>query len=142
MKRLHVHVAVDDLDDSIAFYRGLFGVEPTVRRPDYAKWRLDDPPVNLALSTGGGKRGLDHLGLEVDSSDELEGLRAQMTAAGVERQAEGEALCCYARSDKTWAVDPEGLRWESFHTTGTHDALAGGAPEPEAARGCCGPSGC
>ena len=96
--------------------------------------------MNFALSAAGRSGGIDHLGIEVQSAEELEGLRKQLGGAGIERHSEGEASCCYARSEKTWAVDPQGVRWEAFRTFGTHDALAGEGPRPPASAGCCGPT--
>lgn len=117
MKRMHMHIGVTDLDRAIAFYSALFGAEPTVRRDDYAKWRLDDPSVNLAVSLNG-REGIDHVGLDVDSDEELASVEARLKAAG-ERVAEDRgAQCCYAESDKSWARDPAGVVWETFHTMG------------------------
>ena len=125
MKRFHVHIAVPDLASSIAFYSSLFGSEPTLRKDDYAKWMLDEPRLNFAISQRGGPAGVNHLGFQVDSDDELEALHAQLEAADSAVVAEKDAHCCYARSDKYWITDPAGIAWESFHTLGnipTYDA--------------------
>lgn len=116
MKRFHVHVAVPDLAASIRFYSLLFGSEPTVRKDDYAKWMLDEPRLNFAISQRGGASGVNHLGFQVDSDDELETLHATLEAADRAVIAEKGANCCYARSDKYWITDPSGIAWESFHT--------------------------
>ncbi len=116
MKRLHVHVAVAELDASIAFYSKLFGAQPTVVQPDYAKWMLDDPRVNFAISARGIAPGLDHLGIQTESGAELDDLRSRLNAAGARLVSEAGAACCYARSDKHWVIDPQGLAWEAFHT--------------------------
>lgn len=118
MKRLHVHVAVEDLEASRAFYATLFGAEPAVVEADYAKWVLEDPRVNFAISARGRAGGLDHLGIQVETADELAGIAGRLRAAGQMTVTEADAACCYARSDKEWAVDPSGIRWESFLTHG------------------------
>jgi catechol 2,3-dioxygenase-like lactoylglutathione lyase family enzyme len=118
MKRMHVHVAVDDLDRSVGFYSTLFGASPTVLKPDYAKWMLDDPRVNFAISTGQPKTGLDHLGIQVESDDELREVADRASGAGIAIAAQPGAQCCYAASEKAWVVDPQGIAWETFHTTG------------------------
>jgi len=118
MKRLHVHVAVKDLADSVRFYSTLFGVRPSVLEADYAKWMLDDPRVNFAISKRGQPPGLDHLGLQVESDEELREVADQLRAAGQDVLEQKNAACCYTRSDKAWVSDPQGLRWESFRTFG------------------------
>lgn len=132
MKRFHVHLAVPDLDASVGFYSALFGTAPTVRKPDYAKWMLDDPRVNFAISARGAAPGLDHLGLQVEAPDELAGLRRRFAAAqdGAVIDAP-DARCCYARSDKHWVTDPQGIAWEAFHTLDGIPTF-GGAPAPAA----------
>ena len=119
MKRFHVHVHVDDLSASIAFYSKLFAAAPTRVESDYAKWMLDDPRINFAISNRGGKPGVDHLGLQADSEEELVELKARAQAADVALLDEGETTCCYARSDKYWLTDPDGVAWEQFHTLAT-----------------------
>jgi len=116
MKRFHVHVAVDDLDANIRFYSTLFGGPPTVAKPDYAKWMLDDPRVNFAISKRGLKLGLDHLGVQVESNEELVALRELVAQAEIAAFDQRDAKCCYARSDKYWITDPQGIAWETFHT--------------------------
>ena len=138
MKRLHLHVSVPDLAQSIRFYETLFGAAPTVVKDDYAKWMLDDPKVNLAISTHRAP-GLDHVGIQVESTAELGELSDRLKAAGAQTFDEADTTCCYAKSDKSWVSDPAGLRWETFFTHG--EATAYGEdevlPEP-AASACCG----
>lgn len=118
MKRLHVHMSVKDLSESIRFYSKLFGVEPAVTKSDYAKWILDDPRINFAISDCGGSIGINHLGLQVDSDEELQVMRAQAAQAGMDAIDEKGVSCCYARSDKYWIEDPQGIAWETFHSLG------------------------
>jgi predicted enzyme related to lactoylglutathione lyase len=118
MKRFHIHTHVQDLQASIAFYSKLFAAEPSRVEADYAKWMLDDPRINFAISTRGDKPGIDHLGFQTDTEEELAELKARAQAAGMAMLDEGETTCCYARSDKHWVVDPQGLAWEHFHTLG------------------------
>jgi catechol 2,3-dioxygenase-like lactoylglutathione lyase family enzyme len=118
MKRLHVHVSVDDLSGSIRFYTALFGSEPTVAKPDYAKWMLDDPRVNFAISVRGGQAGVDHLGIQVETPEELKEVYQRLQQAERPVLEEGATNCCYAKSEKAWTSDPQGLLWESFLTTG------------------------
>ena len=116
MKRLHVHVAVHDLQQSIRFYSALFAAQPAVKKDDYAKWMLDDPRVNFAISTRATKAGVDHLGIQTDNGAELEDLGSRLAQADVAITAQKGASCCYAKSDKYWTIDPQGIAWESFHT--------------------------
>jgi catechol 2,3-dioxygenase-like lactoylglutathione lyase family enzyme len=116
MKRFHVHVAVRDLGQSIRFYSALFGATPTVQKTDYAKWMLEDPRVNFAISTRASAAGVDHLGIQAESEAELEELGSRLAQADVSVLPQKAASCCYAKSDKYWTVDPQGLAWESFHT--------------------------
>jgi catechol 2,3-dioxygenase-like lactoylglutathione lyase family enzyme len=118
MKRLHVHVSVDDLAASARFYSTLFAAEPTVTKSDYVKWMLDDPRVNFAISTRSGKSGLDHLGIQVETRDELHEVYDRLQAADRPVLDEGATTCCYARSEKSWIADPQGLSWETFLTSG------------------------
>jgi catechol 2,3-dioxygenase-like lactoylglutathione lyase family enzyme len=118
MKRLHVHVSVDDLADSVRFYSTLFAAEPTVAKPGYAKWMLDDPRVNFAISTRGKEAGLDHLGIQVDSEDELHAVYDRLQQADRPVLEEGATTCCYAKSEKAWITDPQGIAWETFLTRG------------------------
>jgi catechol 2,3-dioxygenase-like lactoylglutathione lyase family enzyme len=118
MKRLHVHIAVDDLARSTRFYSTLFAAEPTVVKPDYAKWMLDDPRVNFAISARGSTTGLDHLGIQVETDDELREVYGRLQKADRPVLEEGATTCCYAQSEKSWITDPQGLSWETFLTTG------------------------
>ena len=118
MKRLHVHVSVDDLAQSVRFYSTLFAAEPAVTKPDYAKWMLDDPRVNFAISTRSGGSGLDHLGIQVETQGELEEIYGRLRQADRPVLEEGATTCCYAQSEKSWITDPQGVSWETFLTTG------------------------
>ena len=137
MKRFHVHVHVDDLSASIAFYSKLFAAEPARVESDYAKWMLDDPRVNFAISNRGGEPGVDHLGLQTDSEEELVELKARAQAADMTLLDAGETSCCYARSDKYWLTDPDGLAWEQFHTLGTIPTFSEARKSDEAQGGAC-----
>jgi hypothetical protein len=119
MKRFHVHVSVEDLDANVGFYSGMFGAPPTVLKPDYAKWMLDDPRINFAISKRGSALGIDHLGVQVESDEELTALRRQASGAPVAVLDQVNSECCYARSDKYWTTDPQGIAWETFHTLGS-----------------------
>ncbi|MBK9072211.1 MAG: VOC family protein [Myxococcales bacterium] len=116
MKRLHVHVAVDQLTTSIAFYEAMFGAPPTVRKPDYAKWMLEDPRVNFAISQRGATPGLDHLGIQVESAEELAEMQARLATLATPITSEAATTCCYAKADKHWVTDAQGIAWETFHT--------------------------
>ena len=116
MKRLHVHVAVHDIAQSVRFYSALFATQPAVLKDDYAKWMLDDPRVNFAISTRASKTGLDHLGIQAESGEELEDIGSRLAQADVSVTAQKGASCCYAKSDKYWTIDPQGIAWETFHT--------------------------
>ena len=118
MKRFHVHVSVRNLDENVRFYSSLFGQPPSVEKQDYAKWMLDDPRVNFAISTGDRGTGVNHLGLQVDTEAELESLEANLARSDADVLDEKEATCCYAHSDKHWTRDPQGVVWEAFHTHG------------------------
>ena len=154
MNRFHVHLNVADLSASIRFYNELFAMPPAVQKADYAKWMLDDPRINFAISHTGRAPGIDHLGLQVDSSDELSALGQRLDAAGGTVVPEEAAVCCYAQADKLWTADPQGTRWETFHTFGeattyydpdvgcAGEGAAACAPSPPmaakpAAAGCC-----
>ena len=119
MKRFHVYVIVKDLADSVQFYSTVFGMPPTVLKPDYAKWMVDDPRVNFAISLRGLKPGIDHLGVQVESDAELTSLRDQVAVAEIAALDQPNSECCYARSDKYWTADPQGIPWETFHTLDT-----------------------
>ncbi len=138
MKRFHVHVAVPDLGQAIRFYSTLFGEAPARVEADYAKWMLEDPRVNFAISTRAQATGVDHLGLQVDTGGELEALEAQLRDADPSLETEPDAACCYARSDKYWARDPAGIRWETFHTHGSITTYGSAEVTGEAAA-CCEP---
>ena len=143
MKRFHVHLHVDDIPASVAFYSAMFAAEPSRLEGDYAKWMLDDPRVNFAISTRGGKPGIDHLGIQADTADDLAELKTRAREADMSVLDEGSASCCYARSEKHWLVDPQGVAWEHFQTLATipvfseaaRAAPAGAAPAP--ASSCC-----
>jgi catechol 2,3-dioxygenase-like lactoylglutathione lyase family enzyme len=140
MKRFHVHLGVADLEQSIRFYTGLFGEAPTVRKDDYAKWMVEDPRLNFAISQRGGRTGVNHLGVQVDSAEELGGIRERFAAAGAATVLdEPGSNCCYAKSDKHWVTDPQGIAWEGYHTLDSIPYFDGDTP-PEAAKptaGCC-----
>jgi catechol-2,3-dioxygenase len=144
MKRLHVHVGVTDLAQSIAFYTNLFGSEPTVVKEDYAKWMLEDPRVNFAISHGHAAPGIEHLGIQAETPAELAEVMARLNKADAPVLAEGETTCCYARSEKSWISDPQAVVWEAFRTmeqartygsSPMLDTLAKTAPAPGG--GCC-----
>ena len=116
MKRFHIHIGVDNLDEAIRFYSGLFGAEPVKTKPDYAKWMLDDPRVNFAISTRANKKGVDHLGIQVEEEGELNELRSRFEKAEIQVLEEGATTCCYARSEKSWVQDPAGIPWEAYRT--------------------------
>ena len=142
MKRFHVHVHVDDLKQSIRFYSALFGVEPAVIKPDYAKWMLEDPRVNFAVSSGASKTGIGHLGLQVDGPDELAEIAARGQAAELGGVEERAARCCYAKSNKHWFKDPQGVVWEAFESFGTIDSLGEEPVAPAKEQSACGGSSC
>lgn len=143
MKRLHVHVAVDDLSRSIGFYSALFAAQPSVTKPDYAKWMLDDPRVNFAISTRGREPGLDHLGIQAEDEGELKEIYARLHQAGGEVIEQGQTSCCYAKSEKSWIDDPSGISWETFFTTGENTNYGDGSGERVARvaheKSCCAP---
>lgn len=145
MKRFHVHAHVDDLQASVAFYSKLFAAEPARLESDYAKWMIEDPRINFAISTRGGKPGVDHLGFQTDSDEELVELKERAQAADMAVLDEGETTCCYARSEKHWVTDPQGIAWEHFHTLDSIPTFSqGSAGVSRQAAACCGnaaPSG-
>lgn len=146
MKRFHVHVHVGDLDSSIRFYSTLFGEQPTVLKPDYAKWMLEDPRVNFAISSGASKLAIDHLGFQVDSDEDLALIAGRLSAAGQTVMKQENAACCYARGNKGWITDPSGVSWETFHTLGEstvygNDIVRKPAPaKMTQAESCCTPA--
>jgi catechol 2,3-dioxygenase-like lactoylglutathione lyase family enzyme len=138
MKRFHVHVHVNDLEKNIAFYSAMFDQQPARTEADYAKRMLSDPPVNFAISTRGDAPGVDHLGIQVDQAEELAALKASATRADMTLLDEGPTSCCYARSDKYWLTDPQGIAWEQFHTLGSIPVFSEAKAAPdEAAQACC-----
>jgi catechol 2,3-dioxygenase-like lactoylglutathione lyase family enzyme len=139
MKRFHVHVAVPDLEQSIRFYSTLFGAEPAVVKPDYAKWMLEDPRVNFAISHRGGAVGINHLGLQVDEPAELTEIHARLQAADTGVVEESNVACCYSKSDKYWVTDPSGVAWESFRSLGTVP-FYNGEPAENRQDACCAPT--
>ena len=144
MKRFHVHLHVDDLARSVDFYSRLFAAEPTRVEGDYAKWMLDDPAVNFAISTRGSQPGIDHLGIQTDDAEELATLKARAEAADMAMLDEGATTCCYARSEKHWITDPQGIAWEHFHTLGNipvfREAPPAVAVQEAPAAACCPPT--
>ncbi|MEQ8557442.1 MAG: ArsI/CadI family heavy metal resistance metalloenzyme [Henriciella sp.] len=132
MKRLHVHIAVDDLDRTIGFYSALFAAEPCVRKADYAKWMLEDPRLNLAISQRGAKSGVEHLGIQVENEAELAEVYERLSKADAPVFEEGETTCCYAESEKSWIADPAGVPWEVFLTHGEAVHYGGGSVIDEA----------
>jgi catechol 2,3-dioxygenase-like lactoylglutathione lyase family enzyme len=145
MKRFHAHVRVDDLGSSVRFYSTLFGTEPAVLKPDYAKWMLDDPRVNFAIAAGSTLTGLDHLGLQVESDEDLATIAKRLDAAGQSVVRQENAACCYARGNKGWVSDPSGISWETFHTFGETTVYGNDiaprtdASKPPEATSCCAP---
>lgn len=137
MKCLHIHVGVDDLERSIRFYSALFGAEPVKTKVDYAKWMLDDPRVNFAISTRARTKGVDHLGLQAESDSELAELRERLASADLATFDEGETVCCYARSDKTWVEAPGGLAWEAYRIM--DEAQVFSEAEARGDKACCTP---
>ena len=146
MKRFHINLTVSNLDKSVAFYSTLFGVEPSVQHGDYAKWLVDDPRLNFAISTRGDKTGVDHIGLQVEDQAELASVRERLEKSEGEIYDQGDVTCCYANSSKAWIHDPDGVAWETFLTRGQASTYGDGVRE-EGARlarsdkaGCCGGS--
>ena len=143
MKRFHVHVAVDDLQNAVGFYSALFAAPPSVVKADYAKWMLDDPRVNFAISTRGRKAGLDHFGIQAEDGDELKEIYARLRQVGGDVIEQGQTACCYAKSEKSWIDDPAGIPWETFRTTGESTDYGDGSGERVARvaheTSCCAP---
>ena len=149
MKRFHVHVAVDQLEDSVRFYSALFGQPPTVAHADYAKWMLEDPLLNFAISQRGRQAGINHIGFQVETAEELDTLRTQLDAASAQVIEQKAITCCYTQSDKHWVTDPSGIAWETFRSLA--DAMMYGDETPAnqgssgetiaaAAQTCCAPA--
>jgi hypothetical protein len=137
MKRLHIHVGVERLDEAIQFYTTLFGIAPIKTKSDYAKWLLDDPRVNFAISTRAQKKGIDHLGIQVQDESELTELRERLKAENADVIDDGETVCCYARSDKSWIQDPAGIPWETYRTMADAELFSGQIDSTQSA--CCTP---
>ena len=137
MKRFHVNISVTDLDASIGFYTSLFDTEPAVLKEDYAKWMLDDPRVNFAITTRGNRKGIDHLGIQVENHNELDEVYARLKTAGAPVIEEGDTTCCYANSEKSWIFDPEGIAWETFLTRGESPVYGTDVVKPIEADGAC-----
>jgi len=137
MNRFHVHAHVNDLQASVEFYSRLFGAEPTRLENDYAKWMLEDPRINFAISTRGGKPGVDHLGIQTDTEEELAALRARADSAEMAVLDEGETTCCYARSEKHWVMDPQGIAWEHYHTLADIPVFSQAKTASDASSACC-----
>lgn len=137
MKRFHVHAHVDDLQASVAFYSKMFAAEPARLEADYAKWMLEDPRLNFAISTRGGKAGVDHLGFQTDTEDELIELKARARAADMTLLDEGAVSCCYARSEKHWVTDPQDIAWEHFHTLADIPVFSERTKPAETGSACC-----
>jgi predicted lactoylglutathione lyase len=146
MKRMHIHVGVDNLDASIKFYSTLFEAEPTVTKTDYAKWMLDDPRVNFAISSENhASKGIEHLGIQAENHEELQQVFTRLRRADAPVLEEGQTTCCYAQSEKSWIADPDGVVWEAFYTDG-ESVVYGDSPELSAVSqnaaetSCCAPS--
>lgn len=138
MKRLHIHISVEDVQKSTKFYTALFGMEPTKTKDDYAQWLVDDPAINLAISAGRATKGLNHLGLQVESDEAVDDIKERLKTAGISGEEQKDAVCCYAKSNKYWVEDPDDVIWENYHTMEQvevfgGDSFTGGV-------GCCQPS--
>lgn len=142
MKRMHVHLSVENLADSIRFYSALFSAQPVVAKDDYARWMLDDPRVNFAISQRGHQVGVDHLGIQVESDEELNEMNARLDSASLPKQTQTGTACCYARSDKYWTMDPQGIAWETYHTLGSIPTFGESRAKPveETTGACCAPT--
>lgn len=139
MKRFHVHVSVKDLQEGLRFYSAMFGQQPTVVKDDYAKWMLDDPRINFAISNRSAKSGVDHLGIQVENADALASVEADLHRASDAVLAQPEAACCYAQSNKYWVQDPAGIAWEAFHTLGSVPVFGEDVHDAPAKAACCAP---
>ena len=141
MKRFHVHVSVESLSESIRFYSAFFNQTPTIEKVDYAKWMLDDPRINFAISKRGAEPGVDHLGIQVETNDELQEVNQRLAAAELPVAEQTDTTCCYAKSDKYWTVDPQNVAWEAFHTL-ENAPVYGSNPQPtQTGSACCAPTG-
>ncbi|MBL8515678.1 MAG: VOC family protein [Betaproteobacteria bacterium] len=139
MNRFHVHVSVSDLDANIRFYSSVFGMPPTVRKDDYAKWMVEDPRINFAISARGGKEGINHMGIQVDTPEELAALRSRAASAALALQDEKNARCCYALSDKYWLTDPQGIAWETYQTLDEIPVFGAAEETGQTQAACCAP---
>ncbi len=137
MSRFHLHISVDNLEQNINFYSAMFGTEPTVSKSDYAKWELENPSINFAISNRGTQTGLDHVGLQAENETELSDLQARLEEADIKGVAQDSTACCYARSDKYWSTDPQGIAWEAFHTLDTVPTFNEAEAEEDTGSGCC-----
>ena len=140
MKRMHLHISVDDMNKSIGFYSSLFGSSPTVLKSDYAKWMLDDPLVNFAISKRGAKAGLDHIGIQVESDNELSEIKARLEAADLSLLTQEGTICCYAKSDKHWVQDPSGIAWETYRTLESAPTFNNSPEHLASSAACCAPA--
>jgi catechol 2,3-dioxygenase-like lactoylglutathione lyase family enzyme len=145
MKRFHLHMAVDDIEQNVRFYSTLFGAAPAVLKPDYAKWMLEDPRVNFAISKRGAKPGLDHVGIQAENEVELEDVRSRLARADQNVLKQEATSCCYAKSNKYWVRDPQGIAWEAFHTLGEVPVFGDGTLAAESEKlgikaACCAPA--
>ena len=137
MKRFHVHIAVDNLQDNIRFYSALFGSEPVISKSDYAKWMLDDAFINFAISARGAKQGLDHVGIQVDSDEALNEMNQRLIQAALPAAEQKNVQCCYATSNKYWTIDPQGIAWEAFHSLTTIPTFGQDTSIPIKTESCC-----
>ncbi|MXS85549.1 glyoxalase/bleomycin resistance/dioxygenase family protein [Nitrosomonas sp. HPC101] len=137
MKRFHVHVAVSNLEENIRFYSALFGANPVVHESDYAKWMLEDPCINFAISTRSDKTGIDHVGIQVNSDDELQEINQRLNAASLSTVEQKNAQCCYAASDKYWTLDPQGIAWEAYHSLTSIPTFGTDTENPAKNKSCC-----
>ena len=145
MKRFHLHMSVEDIEQNVSFYSTLFGTGPTVRKPDYAKWMLEDPRVNFAISKRGAKTGLDHVGIQAENEAELDDVHSRLARADQSLLKQEQASCCYAKSNKYWVQDPQGVAWEAFHTLGDvpvfgEGTMTGQSAMPGIKAACCAPA--
>jgi catechol 2,3-dioxygenase-like lactoylglutathione lyase family enzyme len=139
MSKFHIHIVVEDLQQNVTFYSAVFGCEPSVLKDDYAKWALEDPRLNFAISTRGSKPGLDHVGLQAENDAELSAMQSRLEAAGIKGLTQKGTTCCYAQSDKYWTVDPQGIAWESFHSLGEAPVFGEQPSNAEEGSACCTP---
>ena len=137
MRKLHLHIGVKDLNKSVSFYETLFKSKPTKLKKDYAQWILEDPKINFAISTRAEKSGVDHLGIQVDNSVELNKIREDLDKAEISTHSDGEITCCYAKSEKSWVTDPNGVAWEAYHTMEDAEMYHGEKKTPKKKSTCC-----